>query len=144
MLEVVLGPRFLPLGTAGICAPIERLEDGAGNRFGMGVPFVAARRFGYGTVAFVQVIAERKISNDGAARFSTELKTNESYRVNELDDETFDLLMRYRATLNSSKDDDFIFPSPQNHRAPLSKTEFRRRFYRLTEEAGLPRIAPTG
>ena len=79
MLEAVLGPRFLPLGTAGICAPIERLEDGAGNRFGMGVPFVAARRFGYGTVAFVQVIAERKISNDGAARLSTELKTNESY-----------------------------------------------------------------
>lgn len=89
-------------------------------------------------------ICQQIIKQGSSIILTSELKTNESYRVNELDDETFDLLMRYRATLNTSNGDEYIFPSPRDTRTPLSKTEFRRKFYRYTDAAGLPKIVPHG
>ncbi|MGM9813968.1 MAG: hypothetical protein ACI32C_03595 [Candidatus Enteromonas sp.] len=57
-------------------------------------------------------ICQQIIYLNGIPVLSDELKTNESYRVDALDQDTFDLLMRYKATLNNPKPDDFIFPSP--------------------------------
>ena len=80
----------------------------------------------------------------GGKVLTDELKTNESYRVNQLDEETLKLLLKYRSTLNSSAGDEFIFPSPYNSREPLSKTEFRRRFNKYIELSGVPKIVPHG
>lgn len=75
---------------------------------------------------------------------SSELKTNESYRVNQLNGEMVGLLKEYRSTLNWVEDDGFIFPSPYSSKDPLSKTEFRRRFYKYISLAGVPKIVPHG
>lgn len=89
-------------------------------------------------------IAQQVIRKEGGTTLSGELKTNESYRIDKLDDEIFSLLMRYRATLNSSGDNEFMFPSPYDSRIPLSRTEFRRRFNHYIEISGVPKIVPHG
>lgn len=89
-------------------------------------------------------IAQQVIRMSGGKVLTDELKTNESYRVNQLDEETLKLLLKFRSTLNSSADDEFIFPSPYNSREPLSKTEFRRRFNKYIELSGVPKIVPHG
>jgi integrase len=89
-------------------------------------------------------IGQQIIQTLNGRLLSSELKTNESYRINQLSGEMVGLLKEYRSTLKGRKDDDFIFPSPYSAREPLSKTEFRRRFYKYIEKAGVPRIVPHG
>lgn len=93
-----------------------------------------------GTVSICQQV----IVADGGPVLTTELKTNESYRVDRLDGKTLALLLDYRSTLNSSEDDEFMFPSPYGSRSPMSRTEFRRRFDRYVKLSGLPKIVPHG
>lgn len=90
------------------------------------------------------VICQQIVREGGTWRLTGELKTSESYRVDKLDKDTLDLLMEYRATLNTSEDDEFIFPSPYSSRSPLSRTEFRRRFFEYIEKSGVPKIVPHG
>ena len=90
------------------------------------------------------IIGQQIVRLNGGTVLSDELKTNESYRINELDENTFDLLVKYRATLNSSADDEYIFPSPLSNREPLSRTEFRRRFNKYIVLSGVPKIVPHG
>lgn len=92
----------------------------------------------------VIAIGQQVVRIGGGTVLSDELKTNESYRMNQLDASTLNLLLRYRSTLNSSADDEFIFPSPYNSRTPLSRTEFRRRFNQYIERSGVPKIVPHG
>lgn len=89
-------------------------------------------------------IGQQIIRLNGGVVLSDELKTNESYRINQLDNSTLELLLKYRATLNSSEDDEFIFPSPFNSREPISRTEFRRRFNKYITLSGVPKIVPHG
>ncbi len=89
-------------------------------------------------------IFQQAIAGEGGATISEELKTDESYRVDHLDDNLKALLIRYRGTLNSSEGDEFIFPSPLGSKTPLSRTEFRRRFNRYIELSGVPKIVPHG
>lgn len=89
-------------------------------------------------------IGQQIIQTLNGRLLSSELKTNESYRINQLSKEMNDLLKKYRSTLNWVEDDDFIFPSPYNSKDPLSKTEFRRRFYKYISLAGVPKIVPHG
>lgn len=89
-------------------------------------------------------INQQVIYTDSGITLSNELKTNESYRIDELDDNTFNLLAKYRSTLNSSTDDEFMFPSPYSSRTPLSRTEFRRRLNKWIKIAGVPRVVPHG
>jgi len=93
-----------------------------------------------GTITIGQQIVRLK----GGTTLSDELKTNESYRVNQLDDNTLSLLVKYRKTLNTSNDDEYIFPSPYSSHEPLSRTEFRRRFNRYIKLSGVPKIVPHG
>lgn len=89
-------------------------------------------------------IGQQIVRLNGGTVLSDELKTNESYRINQLDEYTANLLVKYRSTLNSSEDDEFIFPSPYSSREPLSRTEFRRRFNRYIKISGVPKIVPHG
>ncbi len=89
-------------------------------------------------------IFQQAIAGEGGATISDELKTDESYRVDHLDDSLKALLIHYRSTLNSSEGDEFIFPSPLGSKTPLSRTEFRRRFNHWIEVSGVPRIVPHG
>ena len=89
-------------------------------------------------------ISQQIVRMNGGTVLSDELKTNESYRVNQLDGPTFELLLKYRASLNSSDDDEYIFPSPYNSHEPISRTEFRRRFNRYIKNSGVPKIVPHG
>lgn len=89
-------------------------------------------------------IGQQVIQTLNGRVLSGELKTNESYRFNQLNPKVLNILRRYRSTLNESEDDDFIFPSPYNQKEPLSKSEFRRRFYKYIELAGVPKIVPHG
>ena len=89
-------------------------------------------------------ISQQIVRMNGGTVLSDELKTNESYRINQLDEYTVSLLIKYRSTLNSSEDDEFIFPSPYNSREPISRTEFRRRFNRYIKISGVPKILPHG
>lgn len=89
-------------------------------------------------------IMQQVYSAKGGAVLTNQLKSDESYRVDDLDDPTFNLIMRYRSTLNSSEPDEYMFPSPYNTREPLSRTEFRRRLYKYIEIAGVPKIVPHG
>lgn len=89
-------------------------------------------------------IGQQIVRMNGGTVLTDELKTNESYRINQLDEYTVSLLIKYRSTLNSSEDDEFIFPSPYNSREPLSRTEFRRRFNRYIKISGVPKIVPHG
>ena len=73
-----------------------------------------------------------------------ELKTNDSYRYNQLSEGLAKALKEHKAKYKAKANDDFIFPSPYSVREPLSKTEFRRRFYKYIEKAGVPRITPHG
>lgn len=75
---------------------------------------------------------------------TTELKTNDSYRCNPLSEGLVEMLKKLKATYKAKSNDDFIFPSPYSVKEPLSKTEFRRRFYKYIEKAGVPRITPHG
>lgn len=90
------------------------------------------------------VIGQQVIRANGGTLLTDELKTNESYRVNQLDTATLSLLLRYRKALNSSADDEYMFPSPYDSRAPLSRTEFRRRFSKYIGLSGVPKIVPHG
>jgi integrase len=90
------------------------------------------------------VIGQQVVRLNGGMVLTPELKTNESYRVNQLDDATLQLLLKYRATLNSSNGDEYIFPSPHNPKEPLSRSEFRRRFAKYIELSGVPKIVPHG
>lgn len=90
------------------------------------------------------VIGQQVVRMNGGSILTNELKTNESYRINQLDEPTLALLLKYRATLNSSKGDEYIFPSPHNPKEPLSRSEFRRRFNHYIELAGVPKIVPHG
>ena len=89
-------------------------------------------------------IGQQVVRVDGGTILSDELKTNESYRVDKLDESTLQLLLKYRSTLNSSEDDEFIFPSPYSSREPISRTEFRRRFNKYIALSGVPKIVPHG
>lgn len=89
-------------------------------------------------------IFQQAIAGEGGATISGELKTDESYRVDHLDEKLKALLIHYRDTLNSSEPDEFIFPSPLSAKTPLSRTEFRRRFNRYIELSGVPKIVPHG
>lgn len=89
-------------------------------------------------------IFQQVVRMEGGTVLSDELKTNESYRVNALDEGTFNLLMRYRYTLNTSEEDEYMFPSPYSTRSPFSRSDFRRKFNRYIELAGVPKIVPHG
>ena len=93
-----------------------------------------------GTITIGQQIVRMK----GGTILSGELKTNESYRINQLDESTKNLLEAYRATLDSSEDNEYIFPSPYDSRTPLSRSEFRRRFNVYIKKSGVPKIVPHG
>lgn len=73
-----------------------------------------------------------------------QLKTNDSYRVDLLDEETFDLLLRYKKSLDAPLPNDYMFPSPHSPQRPLSRSEFRRKFYLYIKKAGVPKIVPHG
>ena len=89
-------------------------------------------------------IGQQVIRMGGGTVLSDELKTNESYRSNDLDPGIFALLVKYRSTLNSSEDDEYMFPSPYSSREPISRTEFRRRFNKYIALSGVPKIVPHG
>ena len=89
-------------------------------------------------------IGQQVIRLKGGTVLSDELKTNESYRVNALDAYTLGILVKYRSTLNSSEDDEYIFPSPFSSKEPISRTEFRRRFNLYIKLSGVPKIVPHG
>lgn len=89
-------------------------------------------------------IGQQVIQTARGRVITEELKTNESYRVNQLSDELTEALKERKAKYKAKDNDDFIFPSPYSVREPLSKTEFRRRFYKYIEKAGVPRIVPHG
>lgn len=89
-------------------------------------------------------IRQQVINQRGGWVLTTELKTNESYRKDRLDDASYSALMEYMDE-SSHRPDDFIFPSsPSNTRVPLSRTEFRRRFNRYIQLSGVPKIVPHG
>lgn len=88
----------------------------------------------------------RQVINDirGGAVLTEELKTNESYRTNELDPETKALLDEYMDSRDADELRGFMFPSPTSPFTPLSRSGFRRKLYRYTAIAGLPQITPHG
>ena len=87
-------------------------------------------------------IRQQVINAIGGPILTDELKTNESYRVDELDAETKAILDDYMDTIDSPKG--FMFPSPIDDNAPLSRNCFRRKLYHYASIAGVPKITPHG
>ena len=89
-------------------------------------------------------ICQQVIWKPTGAFLTDQLKTNDSYRVDLLDQATFDLLLAYKNSLDDPLPSDYMFPSPFSPRRPLSRSEFRRRFYKYVGLSGVPRIVPHG
>lgn len=89
-------------------------------------------------------ICQQVIWKPEGAMLTDQLKTNDSYRVDLLDDETFGLLMAYKRSLDDPLPSDFIFPSTQNRNHPMSRTDFRRKFNKYIALAKVPKIVPHG
>lgn len=89
-------------------------------------------------------IKQQAVYQKGGVVITNQLKTNNSYRRNELCDDTMYYVNSYREKCGDVKASDLMFPSPYDKKQPLSRTELRRRFKEYTEKAGLPPITPHG
>ena len=89
-------------------------------------------------------IKRQVIVSPGGPILTEELKTDESYRVDELDEETKAVLDDYMDSRDRRELAGYMFPSPYDPMVPLSRTWFRRKLDGYADDAGLPHISPHG
>ncbi len=89
-------------------------------------------------------IKRQVVNVDGGALLTEDLKTDDSYRVDELDEGTKEVLDSYMDSRDQEELAGYMFPCPYDPRTPLSRTGFRRKMYAYCRKAGVPQITPHG
>ncbi len=89
-------------------------------------------------------IKRQVVNVAGGAILTEDLKTDDSYRVDELDEGTKEVLDSYMDSRDAHELAGYMFPCPYDPHTPLSRTGFRRKMYDYCDKAGVPHVTPHG